>query len=642
MKLAEEAYDGPVSGPWGDEPIDSPADKDSGPKRMSAAHVVRFVEERYDVHATPAGEAFALPKTGAQLPIMLERKGGKLTETVAAALYDNSEAVVSTKTVEDAMRVIIARARQITERHELNLRVAFRDDVLVLDLGQPASAACVVIRPGSWRVKENPPPGIWFRRTAASRPLPTPVANTFGLDGLRRLLSFEAGDRRWLLIRGWLVAACFPEIPRPMLLALGAPGSAKTTRARLIVSVLDPRQELGSSFGKNITDDQTKALGRYLVSYDNLTGASEAISDHLCRLVTGDEIDKRVLYSDNELSTVSYRRTGALTAVNMPALRADALERVVVVGVDRIPEGNRVSEAGLRASFERGHAQILGDLCNDLAGTLQRLPQARAWQGSRPRMADYWDVLLALDKDVAQAYREAAEGAMVEAAEADPFVAAVTEWLAERQLPWRGETTEAWREASRHRESLEGLGSTSAAWWPKNASRFTDALTTAAEPLRAVGVESRRLRVNGRRLIEFTAVKRPSAGCEEGAGTGDEGAGSAPVLHPILHPDGAATPQVSALEANPGDEGDAPRGSSLLPTPERDRERSPLRVVPASPVTSVTQDEEPPSADHLDGSDPDETPSIPAHLADAGNWASLEPIDDEDRDGEPDHSLETS
>jgi len=527
-------------------------------EESGARRVVEHVEARWVLGCTEDNEPFAVPRSGPRLPVMLSERGGHLRDLVTAAMYNEPGGLPSAKATDSAFRVVMARARLTAQRTRLHLRVAEHDGGLVLDLGITGSGACVVIRPGAVEVVDNPPEGVLFKRTSASRPLPVPDLERGSLEPLRALLGFDADDRRWLLARGWVVAAAVPSIPRPLLTFVGPQGSAKSTRGHLAVSVLDPRQELGSAFGRNITDDQVKALGRYLVGYDNLGATSDAVSDHVCRLVTGDEIDRRRLYSDSDLTTLSYRRTGVLTAITMPPLRPDALERLVVVTVDRVEEGKRRGEADLRAAFAAAHPVILGGLCLALAAMLDRLPAVRAEVRPRPRMADYADVLRAHDPEVAAAYESAADSAMVEAAESDPFVVAVRDWLGKEGGSWRGEAAEGWRRAARHRESLDGFAS-QAPWWPRDATRFTAALTTASEPLRAVGITVERGKSNGRRWISLTLRTE--------VGRDAEAPASVPVDPSSVPSVPASVPAITAGQAPSGarrDARDAIPGPSFL------------------------------------------------------------------------------
>ncbi len=476
---------------------------DEDDKFSAAAVVIEHVTRRYDIGVTPSGEPFAVPRKGPRLPVMLGMKGGALRARVTADLYDGKR-VLRAQAVDDGFRVILARAVASTTATVLHLRVAHLGERVVIDLGQPGSAQCVDIGPDGWKVLDNPPAGVLFQRTSATRPIPTPTRGG-SLEPLRELLGFASTDPRWTLIRGWLVAQFFAGIPRPLLLFLGPPGVAKTSHARQVVSVLDPREELGSNFGKAISDDQVKALSRYLVSYDNLASVSEVVSDHLCRLVSGDEIDKRKLFSDGELVTITYRRTGVMTAVTLPGLRADALERVITLGLDRIPEGQRRTESVLRAEFAQAHPAILGGLCDALSTTLARLPAVRASKGHRPRWADFHEVLSAYDPHCASAYLDSLTESMADAADADPFVVAVCAWLTSVGGAWKGAPQDAWGQADHHRKTQPG-GFDTAQWWPRGGPQFSAALVRATEPLRAKGIAVERRRADGRRILSLTTV----------------------------------------------------------------------------------------------------------------------------------------
>lgn len=460
-------------------------------KRSAVATVIDHVSETYEVMQTERGEIFAVPKRGPRLPVMLGETGGRLRGEIVADLYEQSGSVVSGRAVDDALRAVIATAPRRAKVQQLDIRVAQRDGQIIVDLGQTGSASCVVVDANGWRVRNNPPKGVMFRRTKVTLPLPTPVAGG-DLDALAGLLGFDVSDKRWLLVRGWLVASCLSDIARPLLAFVGQQGSAKTTRARMVLSVLDPRDELGSAFGKNIGDDQVAALNRYLVGWDNISSASQAVSDHLCRLVTGEAADGRMLYTNDELATISYRRTGALTALAIPPLRPDALERLIPVVCDRMPKDQRRSELAIREEFAACHAEVLGGLLDAVSKMLGNLESARARDASRERMADFHDALFAFDPATAAAFGRSVREAMVEAAESDPFVAAITHWLDGHDLPLELRPEQAWERAQTHLGSIDGARRQP--WWPASPASFSTSLIRAAEPLRAVGIEVTRHR----------------------------------------------------------------------------------------------------------------------------------------------------
>lgn len=467
--------------------------------------VIDHIEDHYEFHLTEHGELFAIDLEASALPIMVGAKGARVTRKVKAHFWKERDTNVAGKVLDDAMEILIAKWSEAADRVPLHLRSYADRDVVVIDLGMPGSSRCVVIRPGKWSVEDEPPDGIFFRRPASLMPLPEP-AEAGSWDGLREALGLDADDERWLLARGWLVASVFGDIPRPILFPIGPPGSGKTMTGHAILNVLDPRAELGSSFGKSLDDDQVKASSRFLVGYDNLTSVSESLSDHVCRLVTGDSTEKRTLYSDDGLTVLAYKRTGVMTAVTLPYFRSDALERVIPLYFER--RETRKAERALKAAFEAAHPAALAALCDGVARVLDRLSGIIAANPHGPRMADYWMVLLAYDEQVAEAYRQSVRTTLQEAGEQDPFASAIRDWVAADSLGHRsGSATELLVEWKKWMHESHFFGLPNDTYVPKDGTRFSSALTRATETLGAIGVRVESRKSNGRRITHIHYVK---------------------------------------------------------------------------------------------------------------------------------------
>src|SRR5690606_24748924 len=149
-------------------------------------------------------------------------------------------------------------------------------------------------------------------------------------------------------------------------------------------------------------------------------------SDWLCRLVTGQAVEYRRLYSDGGVYTSVLRRTGVATSINLPhGLGQDAVERLITITFPRISAEDRQSEATLRARYENLRPYLLGAILDDVAGILANSARAGAeTQGRLPRMADYAAGLYALDLhrggDHFDAYVEAVDRAMTDRVGDDP------------------------------------------------------------------------------------------------------------------------------------------------------------------------------------------------------------------------------
>lgn len=279
------------------------------------------------------------------------------------------------------------------------------DDVIgpsiVLDLGDDTGRV-VVIDAGAWSVDASPPElgtgPVVFRRSHATKPLPTPELGG-RLEELAPLLGLDPAGQEFAVLLGWVLGLAFDDTRgtvRPGLLLTGPPGSGKSTRARLAVSLLEPSgtAALGSSFGRNVDDDKVRALHRAVPIWDNLSGVSQAVSDSLCSLVTGSARETRALYTDNELNAVPVRRPVVLTAVGVPAgLRPDALDRLVHIELD--PLAQRLPDSELQARFDRAHPRMLGALCSALSAALDYQRMVRP--PTEYRMAGHAHTLAALD-----------------------------------------------------------------------------------------------------------------------------------------------------------------------------------------------------------------------------------------------------
>lgn len=476
----------------------APQERQQG-KGFRVPEIVAFLEERYELMCSTAGEAYALPKAGIRLPVSMGKTGGALKGKLRLAIWEAEGKSVDTESLNNALEIARAKAYELGERVHMHLRSVHLDGRVVLDLAQPGNTRCVIITDKGWTVEGEPPAGVMFDRKASSQPLPEPVVGG-SFKPLQDVLGL-AKPGHWDLVRGWLVASLLSDIPRPCLLFLGAAGSAKTSRAKAIVDVLDPRDELGGSFGRNLDDDRTKALNRYLVGYDNLSRMSQEVSDHLCRLVTGDSSEKRANYTDGDSYVMSYRRTGVMTAITLPAMKSDALERFIPLDLPTLTTG-RKSEWLINAELAEAHPHALGAVCDGVVTMLAGLPELIKADPEGPRMKDYWLALLAYDKACAEAYEHSAGNVLLTAAEEDPFVQVVSMWLEQRGGWWQGTPRDAYTEASKVRGD-QGTGTGFDDWWPKSERAFTAELKKQSRPLQELGIRVHRpdMKVDRQRAV---------------------------------------------------------------------------------------------------------------------------------------------
>ncbi len=70
-----------------------------------------------------------------------------------------------------------------------------------------------------------------------------------------------------------------------------------------------------------------RAKHSWLVTLDNCSGATDSLSDMLCRLATGGAFTKRELYTNTTQITMDYCRPCVINGIENIAKRADLLDR---------------------------------------------------------------------------------------------------------------------------------------------------------------------------------------------------------------------------------------------------------------------------------------------------------------------------
>jgi energy-coupling factor transporter ATP-binding protein EcfA2 len=401
---------------------------------------------------------------------------------------------------------------------------------VTVDLGRP-DGMCVRISANGWGIGE-PPAGVVFRRSHATKPLPPPERGGT-LDGLAELLAVDPGSDEFRLLLGWALGLPFAASVRPGLLLTGPPGTGKSTRVRLLASLWEPSgvDALGACFGQNHGDDQVRAVHRSVPLWDNLTGVSYATSDLLCALITGSAREGRQLYTNSEMDTQAIQRPIGLTAVGVPAgLRADALDRLVIVEAPVI--ASRQDDAAVQDAFDRVHPQLLGAACDAVSAALRHTGQV--WPGDF-RMAAYAQVLAAVDSaglagvpaGLLEAYAGAVRAAKQRNAADDAFGSALLALLEQSGGYWSGRAAELLT-AMAFIPGADRFGP----GWPKSAQGVPTVLNHLRSGLAELGVTWTTTTVRGSTRYTINGQVPPL-----------DAPGTTPRYHPGVVPGASTTPR---------------------------------------------------------------------------------------------------
>jgi hypothetical protein len=241
-----------------------------------------------------------------------------------------------------------------------------------------------------------------------------------------------------------LVAAFLPDIPHAVLLLIGLQGTGKSSAARLLVTLVDPSAAPLRGEPHDLDQWQVAASGSWVVVIDNLSSIRPWLSDAICRAVTGEGAVRRRLYSDSDLTVLSFRRVVVITSIDAGVLRGDLGERLLLVDLEQIPEAGRRTEREIDAQFFEKRPRLFAACLDALAAVLAKLPDVRPEQ--LPRMADFGRVLAATDaagitSGALERFRRQQSRIAGEVIDADSFGTALVE-LARRGNRWQGTATE--------------------------------------------------------------------------------------------------------------------------------------------------------------------------------------------------------
>ncbi|RTH40560.1 DNA primase, partial [Thermus scotoductus] len=334
---------------------------------------------------TPSKEAWAtLPREGHVEHHPL--RGKEFRTWLAGLYYAERGKPLYAQALQDALAVLEAKAIFEGEEHEVHTRLAGWEGKVYLDLARP-DWSVVEVDPSGWRIIPAHEAPVRFRRGRHQKPLPLPERGG-SLAPLLELLPLR--ERRDVaLVLGWLVGALSPQGPYPILVLAGEKGAGKSTAARVLKALVDPQEAALRAEPKDVEALMVGAKGSWVLALDNLSKIPTWLSDALCRLSTGGGLGKRELYSDSEEHVLEAQRPVILTGIGFGILRDDLADRVAMVNLVRLEDGERRPEREIWEAFARAHPQALGALLDAVVLALRRWEVARKALPSLPRLADW-------------------------------------------------------------------------------------------------------------------------------------------------------------------------------------------------------------------------------------------------------------
>jgi hypothetical protein len=345
------------------------------------------------------------------------------------------------------LEALAARATFSDEVHPVFIRCARHNGAIYLDRGTSDGSAYEIDKSG-WRVVMRPP--VRFVRVPGMRPLPEAVLvdPKEGLRKLKEVTRFQT-ERDGVLVVAFMLGVLGGDGPYPVLVITGEAGSAKSTLAKLIGFLVDPRSRFLLSAPHSALDVYISASNRFLVAFNNLSHLEPAISDAICTATEGGASSRRALFTNDEESSIHARAPFILVAINNIVTRGDLADRELKTELAAMPPSERLTESEYWAKVEEAAPAILGALMGALSEGLRRYDDLE--QENLPRLASFAKFVSACEPafwstgTFARAFAEAASTAAADVLADDPITAVFEEFMADKR-EWKGTSTVLLRE----------------------------------------------------------------------------------------------------------------------------------------------------------------------------------------------------
>jgi DnaJ domain len=437
---------------------------------------------------TPDDEPYADVKIGGHRETYHVRSGA-FERWLRHRFFRRYEKSANANAMAEALATITMFAICDGPEKPVHVRIGAHAGNIYIDIGDKSWQA-VEVTPTGWKVVNEPP--IRFERSSNIRALPIPKGGG-SIEALREFVNVRPTDEAsgaddFVLLVAYALATLRPDSNYPVLGLNGEQGAGKSSVARYLATLIDPRSPLYRTMPRDERDLIVAARSAHFLSFDNISGLSDDQSDALCRLSTGGGHGERQLCTNKEEIVFEGRRPICLNGIEGTAERADLVDRTLLLMLSAIDGDRRRKEEDIDKDFAIAAPAIFGALMDGMSGGLRNLDSVKL--SNMPRMADfatwaeactrvYWP-----EGTFMRAYRANIAAANEVVIEASPVGDVVRSFMANRTR-WEGT-------ASALLPLLTEMIPTPLARervWPKNARALSGKLRRAAPSLRKVGID---------------------------------------------------------------------------------------------------------------------------------------------------------
>ena len=415
-------------------------------------------------------------------------KSKAMKRLLSSKYWDRQAKPLGSESTKSMMAVLEGKACFDGSPIKLHNRVAWHDESLWYDLTNGKWQAIRIGKEG-WEIIDHPP--ILFKRFKHHQYQLTPAQNG-NIDLFLNYVNITNSDQRLLLLV-FLISCFIPDFPHVMLVIYGAQGSSKSTLSKLTRLVIDPSTIEVVSLPDNQKELVQTLAHHHFLFFDNISYVSEDASDTLCKAITGSGFSKRELYENDEDIIYKIQRCIGINGINLVTIRADLLERSLLLELERIDQNNRKTEKELYENFRNDLPQIIGGVFDVLVKAINIKPSISVQ--SLPRMADFaeWGCAIAQALGYSnEAFLRAYEnniGRQTEMLVNENIVASTLFTFMEGKDEWKDSVTELLKKLTEIAE-FEGINTKNDKSWPKAGNILSRRLNELSTSLKKMGLST--------------------------------------------------------------------------------------------------------------------------------------------------------
>ena len=306
---------------------------------------------------------------------------------------------------------------------------------------------------------------------------------------IQKILKYINIKNQKTLFLCWFVSCYVPDIVHSAIIVFGEKGAAKTTACTFLKKAIDPSIVKTLSLDKKTESRLISLQEHWFLPFDNLSKINQDTSDLFCRAITGEAVQSRKLYTDDESHFFLFKRCLAINGINNVANSSDLLDRSILLELSRVDEEDRRELTELEQEFEEDLPDILGGVFDVLSKAMRIYPDVHLRK--LPRMADFcrWgyaigEALGGQGEKFLSEYNANREKSNYELISSDSVATLMIDFM-ENKREWKGLVSELWNYL-RTAADETGLGLRAV---PPAANALSRKLNELHSNLKNVGIE---------------------------------------------------------------------------------------------------------------------------------------------------------